>query len=226
MATSSPIPFRARHRAWMARRSRVGRLTLRLLFVLLAAILLRSIGFLDVLDDILIVVSGTVLLPLLIILFYRWVTQRVLWKVRNRLILTYLLMGLSPVVLFGTLGGIAAYLLAGQYATSSALSVIDQESMKLKDETASEAAFALGQSPCGTVCAAPLHGIRRVTRGDFGTAGQHLASADNARFLCHPSGASAQQSRLAAAQLPRRRLGCQQPLPLLGSYHPRQPDTP
>src|SRR5215471_11497599 len=37
------------------------------------------------------------------IILYRWLVNHVLWKVRNRLIVTYLLMGLAPVVLFVTL---------------------------------------------------------------------------------------------------------------------------
>ena len=32
------------------------------------------------------------------IILYRWLVSHVLWKVRNRLIVTYLLMGLTPVV--------------------------------------------------------------------------------------------------------------------------------
>ena len=56
--------------------------------------------------------------PFLLILLFRWFTYRVLWKVRNRLILTYLLMGLAPLVMFVMLTAIAGYLLAGQYATN------------------------------------------------------------------------------------------------------------
>ncbi len=65
------------------------------------------------------------LTPLLLILLFRWFTYRVLWKVRNRLILTYLLMGLAPVVMVVTLAAIAAYLLAGQYATDLGTSQVN-----------------------------------------------------------------------------------------------------
>ncbi|MCU1314040.1 MAG: Serine phosphatase, partial [Acidobacteriaceae bacterium] len=60
-----------------------------------------------------------------LILFYRWMVRSVLWKVRNRLVVTYLLMGLAPVVLFVTLAVIAAYVFAGQFATFAATSELD-----------------------------------------------------------------------------------------------------
>jgi sigma-B regulation protein RsbU (phosphoserine phosphatase) len=54
------------------------------------------------------------------ILLWRWIFRRLLWRVRNRLIVTYLLMGLAPVVLFVTLAAIAAYFFSGQFATFAA----------------------------------------------------------------------------------------------------------
>src|SRR6201994_2634441 len=56
------------------------------------------------------------------IILYRWLVNYVLWKVRNRLVVTYLLMALAPVVLFVTLATIAAYVFAGQFATFAATS--------------------------------------------------------------------------------------------------------
>jgi phosphoserine phosphatase RsbU/P len=50
--------------------------------------------------------------------FIRWIFNTVLWTVRSRLIVTCLLMGLAPIVLFGTLAGIAGYIFCGQFATS------------------------------------------------------------------------------------------------------------
>ena len=62
------------------------------------------------------------------IILYRWLVNHVLWKVRNRLIVTYLLMGLAPVVLFATLATIAAYVFSGQFATFAATSELDPHS--------------------------------------------------------------------------------------------------
>ena len=57
-----------------------------------------------------------VLVPLGAILLVQYVFGHFLWKVRNRLILTYLLMGLAPVVLFVTLAGVSLYIFSGQFA--------------------------------------------------------------------------------------------------------------
>ncbi len=60
-------------------------------------------------------------------LLWRFIFQRLLWKVRNRLIVTYLLMGLTPVVLFVTLAGLLIYVFSGQFAIFAATSVVHDE---------------------------------------------------------------------------------------------------
>ena len=61
--------------------------------------------------------------------------NHVLWKVRNRLIVTYLLMGLAPVVLFATLSAtIAAYVFSGQFATFAATSELESALGRLSAE--------------------------------------------------------------------------------------------
>jgi sigma-B regulation protein RsbU (phosphoserine phosphatase) len=67
-------------------------------------------------------------------LFYRWVVRRLLWKVSNRLVVTYLLIGLTPVVLFATLALVAAYVYSGQFATFAATSEIDRELAHIDSE--------------------------------------------------------------------------------------------
>jgi len=73
-------------------------------------------------------------------LFWQWVMRRVLWKVSNRLVVTYLLIGLTPVVLFVTLAGVAAYVFSGQFATFAATSEINRE---LSHIAAENRAFAV-----------------------------------------------------------------------------------
>ena len=80
------------------------------------------------------ILCGIALLPLLFILMMRWLNRRALWKVRNRLIVTYALMALSPLVLFGTLTAIAGYIVAGQYSINSALLSLDEAADLLKGE--------------------------------------------------------------------------------------------
>jgi sigma-B regulation protein RsbU (phosphoserine phosphatase) len=61
-------------------------------------------------------VALVVLVPLGAVLLIQYIFGHFLWKVRNRLIVTYLLMGLTPVVLFVTLAGVSLYIFSGQFA--------------------------------------------------------------------------------------------------------------
>jgi len=61
-------------------------------------------------------VDSVLLFVMLLILLLRWVRRSLLWSLRSKLALTYLLIGLAPVVLFFTLAGLASYALAGQFA--------------------------------------------------------------------------------------------------------------
>jgi sigma-B regulation protein RsbU (phosphoserine phosphatase) len=53
---------------------------------------------------------------LLTVLAYRWLKSRLLWRLRNRLIVTYVFFGFIPVFLLLTIGFITIYLFAGQFA--------------------------------------------------------------------------------------------------------------
>jgi sigma-B regulation protein RsbU (phosphoserine phosphatase) len=61
----------------------------------------------------------------------QWLRWRMLWKLRNRLLVTYLLIGLAPVVLFGTLAALAAYIFSGQFANFAATAEINTELTEL-----------------------------------------------------------------------------------------------
>src|SRR6185312_15800459 len=67
----------------------------------------------------------------------RW---RLLWRLRNRLFVTYLLIGLTPVVLVGLLAAIAGYVLFGQFANFAATSEINTQ---LSELAANNQALAL-----------------------------------------------------------------------------------
>ncbi len=49
-------------------------------------------------------------------LTFRWVRRRVLWRLRYRLIVTYIFIGVFPVVLLMLMAGVSYYLFAGQFA--------------------------------------------------------------------------------------------------------------
>ena len=134
----------ARREQWKefwGRRTRVGKITLVLLAVIFVCTFLLLAHVLETLDSILITIAGMALTPLLLILFFRWVTYRLLWKVRNRLILTYMLMGLAPVVMVVILAGIAAYLLAAQYAVNMGRLQLNQGLTRVRDQAGSAAIF-------------------------------------------------------------------------------------
>ncbi len=96
-----------------------------LLFVLCLVPDVRShIGFLPWLTLLAAILTG---LPALL----RWLRWRLLWKLRNRLFVTYLLIGVTPVVLFGMLSAIAAYVLFGQFANFAATSEITRQLTQL-----------------------------------------------------------------------------------------------
>ncbi len=60
--------------------------------------------------------AGIALVAVGIPLAWHVIRRRMLWSLRNKLVLTYLLIGLAPVVLFVTLVMISAYVAAGQFA--------------------------------------------------------------------------------------------------------------
>lgn len=71
-------------------------------------------------------------IPLLV----RIVRRRMLWSLRNKLVVTYLLIGLAPVVLFVTLVLISAYVAAGQFAIHLVDSRIQEELAQMSNDNA------------------------------------------------------------------------------------------
>jgi sigma-B regulation protein RsbU (phosphoserine phosphatase) len=65
----------------------------------------------------------------------RFILQRVLWTVRSRLVVTCLLMGLAPIVLFLMLSGIAGYVFCGQFATSVAIEGMKDGAAAMQDRS-------------------------------------------------------------------------------------------
>ena len=51
------------------------------------------------------------------IVAFRWLKKKLLWRLRNRLIVTYVFIGVIPVVLLIALAFITLYLFAGQFAS-------------------------------------------------------------------------------------------------------------
>jgi sigma-B regulation protein RsbU (phosphoserine phosphatase) len=64
---------------------------------------------------------------LFVILAFRTLKRRVLWRLRNRLIVTYVFIGVIPAVLLVVMGFIAIYLFAGQFASFVVTSEINSQ---------------------------------------------------------------------------------------------------
>ena len=79
-------------------------------------------------------VIGTVLL---LFLAFRWLRRTFMWRLRNRLIVTYVFMAVIPVVLLLTIALGSLYLFAGQLATFLVTSEINSELKSL--QTANDA---------------------------------------------------------------------------------------
>jgi sigma-B regulation protein RsbU (phosphoserine phosphatase) len=64
---------------------------------------------------------------LFVVLAFRWLKRRVLWRLRNRLIVTYVFIGVIPAVLLVTMALATLDLLAGQFAVFIVTSEIDSQ---------------------------------------------------------------------------------------------------
>jgi sigma-B regulation protein RsbU (phosphoserine phosphatase) len=83
------------------------------------------------------VLVGVALIGLAVPLAWRLIQKHLLWSLRNKLILTYLLIGLAPVLLFVTLVTISSYVAAGQFSIHLADSRMRQELEQIGEENAS-----------------------------------------------------------------------------------------
>jgi sigma-B regulation protein RsbU (phosphoserine phosphatase) len=70
---------------------------------------------------------ASVTISLGIVLGLRWLRRKLMWRLRNRLIVTYVFIGVIPVILLLTIGVITAYLFAWQFATYVASSDLQNE---------------------------------------------------------------------------------------------------
>ena len=62
-----------------------------------------------------------------VVLFCRWGYRPLLWRLRNRLIVTFLFIGVMPILLLLLMGGLAGFLFAGQFSTYVAISDLTSE---------------------------------------------------------------------------------------------------
>ena len=82
---------------------------------------------------------GIALISVAIPLTLQLVRKHLLWSLRNKLVLTYILIGLAPVVLFLTLVGVLAYVAAGQFAIHLTDSRLQAELILMRNESSHRA---------------------------------------------------------------------------------------
>ncbi|HEV2118055.1 MAG TPA: SpoIIE family protein phosphatase, partial [Terriglobales bacterium] len=89
---------------------------------------------------------------LVFLVFVRWLRNDLMWRLRNRLIITYVFMAVVPVLLLLAMAGLAGYIFAGQFATFIVTSDIRSElkSLEAGNSTLADALAArvqkIGQS--------------------------------------------------------------------------------
>lgn len=99
------------------------------------------------------------------ILAFRWLKRRILWRLRNRLIVTYVFIGVIPVVLLVAMAGFSLFLFAGQFASYV---VISELNAQLRSVEAVNAAIgnelAAGLARGNTPTAESLAGLKKRDR--------------------------------------------------------------
>jgi sigma-B regulation protein RsbU (phosphoserine phosphatase) len=73
---------------------------------------------------------------LFIVLLARWLSDHALWRMRNRLIVTYVFIGVVPLILLAGLAGLSLFLFSGQFATYIVSSRLDDQLKQLRSENA------------------------------------------------------------------------------------------
>lgn len=68
----------------------------------------------------------------LLLLFVRWLRNDLMWRLRNRLIVTYVFMAVVPILLLVVMAAIAGYIFAGQFATFIVTTDIQSELKSLE----------------------------------------------------------------------------------------------
>ena len=102
------------------------------------------------------------IIVLFAIVAYRWLKKRLLWRLRNRLIVTYVFIGVIPTALLAAMALITIYLFAGQFANFVVISELNSRLRSLEAANAAianELATRLERSEKAT--ADSLEGLRR-----------------------------------------------------------------
>ncbi len=99
---------------------------------------------------------------LFVVLAFRWLRRRILWRLRNRLIVTYVFIGVIPAVLLVAMAAITLYGLAGQFAVFVVTSEIRSQLRSLEAANAAVSNELAARLEHGTApTAESLEGLRK-----------------------------------------------------------------
>ncbi len=97
------------------------------------------------------------------LLAYRWLKAKLLWRLRNRLIVTYVFIGVIPVALLVAMAFITIYLFAGQFANFVVTSELDSRLRSLQSVNAAISHELAARLEHGqTAVAESLEGLKRT----------------------------------------------------------------
>ena len=136
-------------------------------------------GWVGNLAGVLQILVGLALVGVLGALVLRLVRKHMLWSLRNKLVVTYLLFALAPVVLFVTLVTISAYVAAGQFAIHLADSRLQSELFELASENVGRCEGAVTVSGDAWVCDAATATRTGGADGGRGYGEQPVAEGDD-----------------------------------------------
>jgi sigma-B regulation protein RsbU (phosphoserine phosphatase) len=102
---------------------------------------------------------------LFLILAIRWIKVRALWRLRNRLIVTYVFIGVIPVVMLVVLALLSFYLFAGQFATFVVTTALDSELKSLEAANSAIAHELAAKMQSGAIPeSTTVEGLRRTNK--------------------------------------------------------------
>jgi phosphoserine phosphatase RsbU/P len=139
-----------------------------------------------------------VVAALFAVLAFRWLKSRLLWRLRNRLIVTYVFIGVIPAVLLVAIGFITLYLFAGQFANFVVTSEIDSRLQSLSEVNAALAGELVQRIDHGEQPGPEF--AERLGKADSSWQGRQLCAWQDGHLLpiCADSHGSAPFSLLAS----------------------------
>jgi len=105
-----------------------------------------------------------VVIVLFAVLAFRWLKAKLLWRLRNRLIVTYIFIGVIPVVLLVALALGSLYLFAGQFATFIVTTGLNSELKSLEAGNSAIAHHIATELQRGSNSTAALESLRRANK--------------------------------------------------------------